>query len=619
MKQNLLTLVAATSLCFSIAQAQRPTQILGPGLNSGRTIYVQNFNRTLVNDTTYILTGLYSVDSTRTLTIEAGTVIKGDTASTLIIKRGAQIFANGTAPSPIVFTSNKPAGSRNGGDWGGIVILGAAPANQANPSIEGGILPGSYGGGAAGAGNPNDNSGILRYVRIEYPGYRFQINNEVNGLTMGGVGRGTTIEYVQVSYSFDDGFEWFGGTVDARYLVCLGGIDDEFDTDFGYQGRVQFAFGLKDPNVYEFQGGQTNGFESDNEGTASYKEPRTLPRFSNISIIGPRRADAVTLPVGHRFEYNAVVRKGSQMSLYNSIVMGFPGGYSLRDLQSKTSAQGDTLQVRNVSLQASGEGALLPVHNSGTDPSGFVTLTWFNTAAYNNLGGSATRNPSAIGLVDMSNLNSPDPRPAAGSEPATAGVEFTNLNALAGGYFTPTSYRGAFDPAQPLSSQWIAGWTQFSPQTYNPEQSSITTAMGIPWNMVAVPVLPSTFDADILFPGKNGLMFAFNNATGSYVASPTLANGLGYWANYSTAQNNTITGSSISGVTINAAQAGWVMFGSVTNTVNASALVTVPAGAITNGPFRFNAAAQSYSLVTTLTPGDAHWVFVNGPCTITIP
>ncbi len=614
MKKNLLLLVAASILGGTVAQAQ-PTQILGPGLNSGRTIYHQNFSRTLSRDTTYILTGLYSVDSTFSITIPAGTVIKGDTAATLIIQRGAQVFANGTAASPIVFTSNKPAGSRNGGDWGGVVILGAAPSNQSNPVIEGGILPGSYGGGAAGAGNPNDNSGVFRYVRIEYPGYRFQINNEVNGLTMGGVGRGTTIEYVQVSYSFDDGFEWFGGTVDARYLVCLGGIDDEFDTDFGYQGRVQFAFGLKDPNVFEFSGGQTNGFESDNEGSASYKEPRTLPRFSNITIVGPRRADAVTLPVGHRFEYSAVVRKGSQMSLYNSIIMGFPGGYSLRDLQSKTSAQGDTLQVRNVSLQASGEGGLLPVHNSGTDPAGFLTTTWFNTAAYNNLGGTASRNPSAIGLVDMSNLNNPDPRPASGSEPAVSPVEFTNLNVLAGGYFTPTTYRGAFDPSLPLNSQWMAGWTNFDPQTTN----YISTAMGTPWNMVAVAVLPSTFDATTLFPGKSGTMYAFNNATQAYVASGTLANGPGYWAKYSTATSNTISGTSVSGVTVNAAQAGWVLLGSVTNPVNTSALVTSPAGAISGSIYRFNAATQAYVATTVLNPGEAVWVKVNQPCTITIP
>ena len=614
MKQHFRLLAAAAVLAGSVAQAQ-PTQILGPGLNSGRTIYHQNFTRTLSRDTTYILTGLYSVDSTFSITIPSGTIIKGDTAATLIIQRGAQVLANGTAVSPIVFTSNKPAGSRNGGDWGGIVILGAAPSNQSNPVIEGGILPGSYGGGAAGAGNPNDNSGVFRYVRIEYPGYRFQINNEVNGLTMGGVGRGTTIEYVQVSYSFDDGFEWFGGTVDARYLVCLGGIDDEFDTDFGYQGRVQFAFGLKDPNVFEFSGGQTNGFESDNEGSASYKEPRTLPRFSNITIVGPRRADAVTLPVGHRFEYCAVVRKGSQLSLYNSIVMGFPGGYSLRDAQSMTSAQGDTLQLRNVSLQSSGENGLLPVHSSGTPPAGFTASAWFNTAAYNNLGGTASRNPSAIGLVDMSNLNNPDPRPSAGSEPAISPVEFTNLNALAGGYFASTTYRGAFDPSLPLNQQWMAGWTNFDPQTsaYVTNVTSINNG----WNLVSVPNVPASYATGTLFPGAvAGTVNSF--VTGTYTQPSTLVNGEGYWAFYGAATSNAISGNTLSSASVTVASGNrWVLVGSVSTSVPASSLTSNPAGAIVGGTLNgWNGTA--YSTPTTLEPGKGYWVFVNAPCTLTV-
>lgn len=487
MKRLLLFLSVAAvvhAICASAAEV-----VIGPGLNSGRTIYNQQFNRVLSHDTTYILTGLYSVDSTYSLTIQPGTIIKGDTAACLIIRRGAKISANGTALQPIIFTSMKPVGSRNGGDWGGVVILGAAPANQNNPIIEGGILPGSYGGpSGAGSGDPNDSSGVFRYVRLEFPGYRFQLNNEVNGLTMGGVGRRTRIEYVQVSYSYDDGFEWFGGTVDAKYLVALGGIDDEFDTDFGYQGRVQFAFSLKDPNVFEFSGGQTNGFESDNAGTASYNNPRTLPRFSNITLVGPARTDAIVLPTGHRFEYSAVVRRGSQMSLYNSIIMGFPGGYSLRDAQSMTSAQGDTLQARNVSLQASGP--LLPVHSSGTPPPGFTASVWFNTASYNNLGGTATRLPSTIGLVNMSNLNSPDPRPGTSSEPATAGVEFTNLNLLSAGYFTPTTYRGAFDPALPLNQQWTASWTNFDPQNTN-YTTGVTEIGG---------ELPSKFTLDQNYP-----------------------------------------------------------------------------------------------------------------------
>jgi hypothetical protein len=503
MKHSRTTILALTLMLLATGAGAQPRVVLGPGLNSGRTIYHQRFHRVLSNDTTYILTGLYAIDSTYVLAIEPGTVIMGDTAATLIVSRGSKIYANGTVSSPIVFTSMKPVGQRSGGDWGGVVILGAAPSNQSNPIIEGGILPGTYGGGGAGLGNPDDSSGVFRYVRIEFPGYRFQLNNEVNGLTMGGVGRRTVIEYVQVSYSYDDGFEWFGGTVNARNLVAFGGIDDEFDTDFGYKGNVQFCFSLKDPNVFEFAGGQTNGFESDNEGSASYTTPRTLPRFSNMTMVGPQRHDGIVLPVGHRFEYASVVRRGSQLSVYNSILMGFPGGYSLRDLQSKTSAQGDTLQVRNLSLQASGP--LLTVHSSGADPSGFTASAWFNTAAYGNIGGTATRQPSAIGLVNMATLNNPDPRPAAGSEPATASVEFTNLNALAGGWFTPTTYRGAFNPALARNQQWDAGWTNYDPQNTN-----YTTSV-----REISSTLPSDFVLDQNYPNP------FNPATRIKFAIPT--------------------------------------------------------------------------------------------------
>ena len=243
--------------------AQLPEKVIGPGLNAGRTPYHQQSNRTLSADTAYVLTGLFYVDSTFTLTIQPGTVVFGDTGAALVITRGAKIFARGSANSPIVFTSNKPVGQRHSGDWGGLLILGNAPSNKVNPLIEGGIIGGSYGGN-----DPNDNSGIFRYVRVEFGGYRFQLNNEVNGLTMGGVGAGTEIHHMQVSYADDDSYEWFGGTVNPKYLVAFGGTDDEFDTDFGYSGKVQFAFGMRDPNQWD-PTGESNGFESDNDASAT--------------------------------------------------------------------------------------------------------------------------------------------------------------------------------------------------------------------------------------------------------------------------------------------------------------------------------------------------------------
>jgi len=181
------------------------------------------------------------------LTILPGTIIRGDysTQGTLIITKGSKIIADGTSESPIVFTSNEDVGNRAEGDWGGLVILGQAINNQPGglANIEG-IAPTSnteYGGS-----NDQDNSGILRYVRIEFAGIPLEPNKEINGVTFGSVGSQTTVDYVQVSFSGDDSFEWFGGTVNCKHLIAYKGIDDDFDTDFGYRGKVQFGLAVRD-------------------------------------------------------------------------------------------------------------------------------------------------------------------------------------------------------------------------------------------------------------------------------------------------------------------------------------------------------------------------------------
>ncbi|HMX39402.1 MAG TPA: T9SS C-terminal target domain-containing protein, partial [Saprospiraceae bacterium] len=200
-------------------------------------------NTTWTSNNTYLLSGFVYVTNGAKLTIEPGTVIKGDKASkgALIITRGSQIIADGTRDQPIVFTSNEAAPSY--GDWGGLILLGYAPTNQVYNGInglgliEGGLDPlkGLYGGGDQLTGaKPDDNSGILRYVRVEYPGIAFQPNNEINGITLGAVGNKTIMDYVQVSYSGDDAFEWFGGTVNAKHLIAYRSLDDDFDTDNGF-------------------------------------------------------------------------------------------------------------------------------------------------------------------------------------------------------------------------------------------------------------------------------------------------------------------------------------------------------------------------------------------------
>jgi hypothetical protein len=451
--KKLILVLAITAMAFAgVAEAQKPTAILGPGLNSGRTDYFQTWDRTLSADTLYILTGLYYVDSTYTINIPAGTTIRGDTAATLIIRRGAQIFAEGEPFNPVVMTSNQPAGLRASGDWGGLVILGQAPVNKFEPLIEGGLIFGSFGGN-----DPNDNSGVVKYTRLEYPGYRFQLNNEINGLTMGGVGAGTEVHHVQVSYADDDAVECFGGTVNMHHMVFMGTTDDGLDTDFGYRANVQFLFDIRD----EFQSdptGESRGMESDNDGSGTLATPITHPNISNATIIGPERTDAMVGTWFGSFDYSATVRRCSQLSLYNSVIMGWPYGLSLRDGCSQDSASAGVMQWRNVSVEASLPKVPGSVHDEGRWAD---VTTWFNTGGFNNIG-STPRLPDDIMLNDISDLFNPDPRPMPGSE-LLASADFANP-VLAG--FEVTTYRGAFAGTADVhqNALWTREWCNFNPQ-----------------------------------------------------------------------------------------------------------------------------------------------------------
>ena len=198
-------------------------------------------------------------------------MIKGDKATkgTLVINRGGKIMAEGTAEKPIVFTSKLGAGERSRGDWGGIILLGKAPINQATANIEGLSQPFPYGGT-----DEHDNSGVMKYVRIEYAGIALSPGNETNGLTFGGVGDGTTIDYIQSSYGGDDAFEWFGGSVNCKHLISLGAWDDDIDTDFGFHGNIQFAAAFRERGLADES--QSNGFECDNDGTGTNATPKNL-------------------------------------------------------------------------------------------------------------------------------------------------------------------------------------------------------------------------------------------------------------------------------------------------------------------------------------------------------
>jgi hypothetical protein len=288
-------------------------------------------------DKKYLLKGNIYVQAPAELTIQAGTKIFGDkvTKGALIVSRGAKIHAVGTATNPIIFTSSAPKTFRNYGDWGGVVLLGKAQNNQSTSQpIEGISAPtgdnGLYGGDGS---TDNDSSGELQYARIEFAGIALSTDNELNGLTFGGVGSGTKVDHIQVSYSGDDSYEWFGGAVNTHHLVAFRGWDDEFDTDFGYSGKNQFLVSFRDPNQADKSG--SNGFESDNNAQGDTKTPRTSAIFANVTFFGPymfantkatSSSDATPIlnssSVNANYKRGAHIRRNSGLRVYNCVFAG---------------------------------------------------------------------------------------------------------------------------------------------------------------------------------------------------------------------------------------------------------------------------------------------------------
>lgn len=402
-------------------------------------------NTTWTKNNIYTLTGGFIyVTNNATLTIEPGTIIKGN-AATLVVTRGAKIMAEGTATQPIVFTSYQSAGNRNPGDWGGIIICGKAPVNDpaGERLAEGGIDPvkGLYGGT-----DVNDNSGVLKYVRIEFAGVAYLPNNETNGLTMGAVGLGTTIDYVQVSHGGDDAFEWFGGTVNCKHLIANKTLDDMFDSDWGFGGRIQFAVGLSDSLVADISG--SNGFESDNDATGTTNGPLTKPICSNISIFGPM-ATQNSNGFNSNFKRALHLKKSTSLCAYNSIFAGFPVGLKIDGTTTGNNAANGSLQFKNNIIA----GCPTPLDSTSMS---FGMANWFNSN-----GNSILSTPQGLQAIAPNNYSNPNFLLGAGS-PALTGASFAfpNLNNT---FFETTTYRGAFDG----TNDWTACWSNFDPQNEN--------------------------------------------------------------------------------------------------------------------------------------------------------
>jgi hypothetical protein len=411
-------------------------------------------NRTLKANNTYVLSGLVYVTNGAVLTIEPGTKIVGELSqkAALIITRGAKIIADGTADKPIVFTSASSTPQR--GDWAGIILLGNAPTNSSFNGVAGvgeieGGVNNSDGLGLYGGTNAADNSGVLHYVRIEYAGYAFLPDKEINGLTFGGVGNQTIVDYVQVSYANDDSFEWFGGTVNCKHLISFRTLDDDFDTDNGFAGKVQFGIAMRDSAVADIS--KSEGFESDNDANGSTLSPQTSPVFSNMTLVGPR---ATSTNVGNSlFLAAAQIRRNSTLSFFNSIVMGWPQGL-LIDASKGTPTDNNipnSLAIQNVII--AGCAAPVKYAASTTSPTGAndaSILAWYNTAASGN---SILSSNDDVKLTAPFNYGNPDWTPQAGS-PALTGASFGSTK-LSG--FTSVSYKGAVG----AGDTWFKGWTKF--------------------------------------------------------------------------------------------------------------------------------------------------------------
>ncbi len=396
---------------------------------------------------TYIIPRLKQlfVKDGATLTIEPGTIIKGEQGSLLVITRGSKIEAIGTAEAPIVFTSAQAEASRTRGFWGGVLICGAAPINtnvNSTPASTEAIfeaftssIPEGYYGGTS----PTDDSGTLKYVRIEFTGFQFVAGREFNGLSLAGVGSGTEIDYLQSHASADDGIELWGGTVNLKHVVSSQNGDDGFDTDNGWNGKVQFLV-VQHVNP-DGSSDAANGYESDNHATAASftAAPRTMPTIYNATLIG--KPDYA---VGSS-SFATVFRRGTGGRYYNHLIYGFPRGLEMRDTATADQASSGNLSVQNSIIfhnDATGDDDNWPAPQAAGD---IVEQTFFEDVSWNN----RFVDP---GMALASSLTAPSFLPATGSPALTGGATPPSD----GFYDTSATYVGAFGTVD-----WTEGWTAY--------------------------------------------------------------------------------------------------------------------------------------------------------------
>ncbi|MEZ5416797.1 MAG: hypothetical protein R2708_05585 [Vicinamibacterales bacterium] len=423
--------VAAVTATTVRAQLQPPVSV--PGIDRPVVVVTGQINGTMnwTNNFIYVLRGAVFVNEGATLNIQAGTLVAGEAGSvgTLIVLRGGRLNALGTREQPIVFTSDQPAGQRARGDWGGIILNGRAPVN-----IPGGEGVGEAQTGIYGGDDPNDSSGIMRYVRVEFAGTEFSPDNELNGIAFQGVGRGGSFEYIQVHMNRDDAFEWFGGTADIKHAIASNAGDDSFDWTFGWTGRAQFLAVHKRGDDGDWS------IEADNNEFNNNLLPRSNPQIYNFTSCGDPDTDE------GREAFRAVLfRRGTAVTFRNFLI------YGARTLGMQIDGTATLEQVNNGTTQIGAGviwGSATPLH-AATVP--FVTSGRFPDVRTNVDGGLS---PACFTHA------APDFQPT--SVATLAGGQLAPIQPPNDGFFEAVTFIGAVPP--PPQDDWTQGWTAFPQQ-----------------------------------------------------------------------------------------------------------------------------------------------------------
>jgi hypothetical protein len=425
-----LALVGALALSQAVPVQ---TQVTVPGIDkpviviSGRLTGTVNWT----NNYYYVLRGAVFVEEGATLNIQAGTRVVGEAGSvgTLVVLRGGRLNAIGTREQPIVFTSDQAPGTRDRGDWGGIILNGRAPVNIPGGEGEGEADTGVYGGS-----DENDDSGTLRYVRVEFAGTEFSPDNELNGIAFQGVGRGGTYDYIQIHMNKDDGLEWFGGTADLRHGVVTNAGDDSFDWTFGWRGRAQFI-------VVSQRGDDADaGIEADNNEFNNEYLPRSSPTIYNVTFCGdPDRNEGAESTRGW------LLRRGTAGELRNFVIQGFKNvGIEVNGSSSLREAAQGNLRVSN--------GVIFNTGASGTTYAPASTLALFQNGTFPEV--RLGQNPGLGNCFDHEN---PVWQPT--GLDTLAGGQLAPATPPNDGFFVVTTHVGAVPPAP--EDDWTRGWTAF--------------------------------------------------------------------------------------------------------------------------------------------------------------